>query len=209
MKKILGIVFSAATLFCFSATLYPNNVSTTEKPMMKLNTSNQGKYEEYKRLFSAHGYGLEATDVDLREIDADPVTVVVHKASQMPEGVIVEDTSLDVEGAAVGINVRWLLDHLPEFAGKKAVWTVLLAYQKEGNILVYRGVIDGVIVQPQGSGGFGFDPVFLPVGARETLAQSKPDEVNARAAAVKALISNDVFAERTPILNWDGPWQTE
>lgn len=31
-----------------------------------------------------------------------------------------------VEGEDVGINIRWLIDQLPKYKGKKAVWTVLL-----------------------------------------------------------------------------------
>ena len=49
----------------------------------KLNTSNLNKYEEFKRFFIEHGCSLEATHIDLKEIDADPVTVAAHKASQL------------------------------------------------------------------------------------------------------------------------------
>ena len=105
----------------------------------KLNTSNLGKFEEFKQLFAKYGYQLKATHEDVREADSDPLTVIVQKASQMDEHVLVEDTSLEVEGAAVGINVRWLLDHLPQFAGRKACWTVMLAYREGGKFMLSRG----------------------------------------------------------------------
>ena len=41
------------------------------KKMWKLNTSNQGKFEEFKRLFAHHGVELDTTHIDLKEIDAD------------------------------------------------------------------------------------------------------------------------------------------
>ena len=129
------------------------------------------------------------------------------KHLQVGEGVIVEDTSLEIEGASVGIHVRWLLDHLSEYVGRKAVWTVLLAYRKGELVFIYRGQVSGVIVAPRGDSGFGFDPVFLPDGATDTLAQSKPDRFNARAKAVQALVQNHLFATRSPIEKWDGPWQ--
>lgn len=173
----------------------------------KLNTSNQGKFEEFKRLFAQHGSQLETSHFDLAEIDADPVTVITHKASQVEEEVLVEDTSLEIENATVGIHVRWLLDHLPECVGRKALWTVLLAYRKADEINIYRGVVSGIIVLPRGEAGFGFDPVFLPEGARETLAQSKPDLYNARAKAVEALFKEDVWLKRAPLRDWKGPWQ--
>lgn len=172
-----------------------------------VNTSNPGKLKEFERLFGQHGASLQATYIDLKEIDADPIPVSVHKASQLEEGVIIEDTSLEIEGADVGVNIRWLIDNLASYTGRKAVWRVLLAYQKQGQIHVFEGTVTGTIVQPQGSGGFGFDPFFLPDGATETLAQSKPDEFNARAKAVESLLEGEPIAIQPILVNWDGPWQ--
>lgn len=174
---------------------------------LMLNTSNPGKFEEFKRLFAKHDRTLTATHEDLPEIDADPVTVVAHKASSVPENVIVEDTSLDVEGAEVGINIRWLLDHLQEYAGKKATWTVLLAMHRGDMVVVYKGEVHGTIVQSKGKGGFGFDPYFLPDGSDQTLAQFKPDSVNARAKAVEALVENRIYKQVPAIKEWHGKWQ--
>ena len=55
------------------------------------------------------------------------MSVAIHKASQLGEYVISEDTSLDIEGEQVGINVKWMMNELPKFVGKRAVWTVYLA----------------------------------------------------------------------------------
>lgn len=173
----------------------------------KLNTSNPGKFEEFKRLFSKEGQALDATHIDLEEIDSDPIQVIAHKASQLEENVLVEDTSLDIEGASVGVNIRWLLDHLKDYVGKKAEWTVLLAFKKENEVFIYKGSVSGTIVEPQGAAGFGFDPVFKPDGSAETLAESKPDSVNARAKAVQALIQGDLYMKHPVVQRWDGPWQ--
>jgi XTP/dITP diphosphohydrolase len=173
----------------------------------KLNTINLGKLNEFKQLFAKWDCLLEATAADLKEIDADPLTVVVHKASQLGEYILVEDTSLEIEGAAVGINVRWLLDHLHHYLGKRAHWIVLLAYHHGNEVKVYQGSLSGTIIEPRGSEGFGFDPVFLPDGAEETLAQSKPDAYNARAKAVENLMKGNIYAIRPVIKSWDGPWQ--
>ena len=173
----------------------------------KLNTSNLGKFEEFKRLFALYGYSLETTHVDLKEIDADPLSVVAHKVSQLEENTLVEDTSLEVEGATIGIHVRRLLDHLPEYAGRKAHWIVLLAFRRNDQVFIYKGSITGTIVEPKGTSGFGFDPVFLPEGSTKTLAQSKPDHLNARAKAVEAFINNELW-KTCPVINlWTGPWQ--
>lgn len=178
-----------------------------KSPSWKLNTSNLGKFEEFKRLFAQYGQILETSHFDLKEIDADPIKVIAHKASQLEENIIVEDTSLDIEGASIGINIRWLLDHLTEYAGRKAEWTVLLAFRERDQILIYKGSVSGTIVLPKGTKGFGFDPVFLPIGSKETLAESKPDAVNARAKAVYALLEGSVWTKHPMIQKWEGPWQ--
>lgn len=175
--------------------------------MLKINTSNEGKFKEFQRLFHHYNVQLKASHIDLDEIDADPISVVVHKASQLEEGTIVEDTSLEIEGTSVGVNVRWLLDHLPQYVDRKAEWLVLLAVKKADGVYVYKGVIKGKIVDPRGVNGFGFDPVFLPDGASKTLAESKPDQFNARAKAVEALMKGDVFKKQAIIKDWKGSWQ--
>ncbi len=172
-----------------------------------LNTSNSGKLQEFERLFGRYGIALAASKRDLPEINADPVLVAVHKASQVEEGVLIEDTSLEVEDAEVGIQVRALLDRLADYAGNKAVWRTLLAFRQGDLVYVYEGRVDGTIVHPRGEGGFGFDPVFLPDGAELTLAESKPDAFNARAKAVDALIQNNVYAKMPPLGEWEGLWQ--
>lgn len=174
----------------------------------KLNTSNPGKLEEFKKLFGGYGCTLEASYYDLMEIESDPASVVAHKASQLGENILVEDTSLEIEGASIGINIRWLLDHLSEYEGRHAQWTVLLAYRQGDQILIYSGVVSGIIVQARGSAGFGFDPVFLPDGTCHTLAEFKPDQFNARAKAVKALMEGVIWKTHPVIEKWEGAWQT-
>jgi XTP/dITP diphosphohydrolase len=107
----------------------------------------------------------------------------------------------------VGIHVRWLLDHLPDYVGHSAKWIVLLAYRVKDKVMIYQGCVSGKIVEPQGTSGFGFDPVFLPQGSKETLAQSKPDCFNARAKAVEALMKGEIYLMHPVIENWNGPWQ--
>ena len=172
-----------------------------------LNTGNKGKLREFVSLFAKHGASLVAREIDVKEIQADPVSVVVHKAGQAGEEVLVEDTSLEIEGENVGINVRWMLEHLFSFIGRKAVWRVLLAYLKNHTVYVYEGKTEGMIVSPRGEGGFGFDPVFLPHGSKQTLAEAKPLQVDARAKAVSALFEQKPLIALPSITDWKGPWQ--
>ena len=172
-----------------------------------LNTTNPGKMAEFQQLFAKKGLHLTGQQVDIQEIDADPLTVIIHKASVIDEHVLVDDTSLDIDRAAVGIHVRWLLSHLPQYVGRKALCRVLLAYRSQGLVRVFEGKVRGTIVEPKGTGGFGFDPCFRPEDHALTLAEDKPDSVNPRSLAVDALISNSPITIVPPLTEWLGPWQ--
>lgn len=176
----------------------------------KLNTSNPGKLAEFQRLFAKYNHDMTNTKDDLDEVLSDPLTVIAQKASAVNQGkgqVLVEDTSLDIEGEDVGVNIRWLLSNLDKYEGKQASWTVLLAFREKDVIFVSKGEVKGKIVQKRGDEGFGFDPYFLPEGAEKTLAQDKPDTVNARALAVDAMMNHEYEAITDAIDEWDGPWQ--
>lgn len=183
------------------------NTYQQKKFCWKLNTSHPGKFEEFKSFFAEYGGCVEATHFDIKEIDADPIQVVAHKASQLGEEIIVDDTSLDIEGTSIGINIRWLLDHLPDYAGRRAKWTALLAFHRKKEVFIYEGSVIGKIVLPRGAAGYGFDPVFVPDGSTQTLAESKPNVFNARAKAIEALIKGHVYTIHPLIENWTGPWQ--
>lgn len=201
--SLTALLMSLVLLFHQSAQKKPNLVPY----FVKMNTSNLGKLKEYQRLFNQQNIGLIMTKIDLDEIEADPLTVILHKASQLEEGVIVEDTSLEVDGTDIGVNIRWLVDDLGKYLGRDATWTLFLAYRKNDNIYVFKGEVLGKIVEPQSTSGFGFDPYFQPNGTEKTLAEEKPDAFNARALAVKALTQEKPFIIQPAIYHWDGLWQ--
>lgn len=89
-------------------------------------------------------------------------------------------------------NNRWLLSRLegvpPDRRG--AHYTCVLAGVDRRGEWVFEGRVDGVIVEaPRGDGGFGYDPLFVPVGETRTYAEL-PAEVKERtshrAAAARA-----------------------
>jgi XTP/dITP diphosphohydrolase len=95
-------------------------------------------------------------------------------------------------------NVAKLLAELaghPSDRPASARFRCVLALAREGNLLrTFEGVVEGTIVdQPQGSAGFGYDPVFQPMGFTQTFAQLSPTEKNRishRARAIQLLQAN-------------------
>jgi XTP/dITP diphosphohydrolase len=68
---------------------------------------------------------------------------------------------------------------------------VLVAVLPDGGEVVREGRVEGAIAQaPRGSGGFGYDPVFVPDGDERTTAEMAPSEKDAishRGRAARAL----------------------
>ena len=90
-------------------------------------------------------------------------------------------------------NVQLLLTKLDGIDDRSARFrTVIALFMKEGSWL-FEATLAGVIVKsPRGTGGFGYDPVFLPVGFSRTLAEmtlAEKNEISHRAIAVTKLAS--------------------
>lgn len=145
-------------------------------------TSNENKLKEYMQYLP----GLKMRKgSDLPEVDADDLTVALYKAKDNGPMTISEDTSLDVDGHDVGVNIRWLLDNLSSMEGSGATWKVLLGKNDGKVISVYEGVIEGTIVSPRGE-GFGFDPYFEVKGLNKTLGELKVSSVDEKLYSARA-----------------------
>jgi XTP/dITP diphosphohydrolase len=61
----------------------------------------------------------------------------------------------------------------------------------DGTERVVEGTIEGTIIrEPRGSGGFGYDPIFVPLGRGQTLAEipaEEKDAISHRGRALEAL----------------------
>ena len=62
----------------------------------------------------------------------------------------------------------------------------------DGDARVVEGMVEGMIIDaPRGSNGFGYDPIFVPLGGNLTLAEIAPAEKDAmshRGNAMRALV---------------------
>jgi XTP/dITP diphosphohydrolase len=104
------------------------------------------------------------------------------------------------EGASDADNVALLLDELerhganePEQRTARFRCVIVLRWP-DGNELVAEGVVEGTIAAtPAGAGGFGYDPVFVPLeGFGGTFAEMTPDEkheISHRGRALRSLVA--------------------
>lgn len=177
-------------------------------------TSNENKLKEFKR------FGIKDLEIqkgmDLDEVDSDEYTVITYKSLMSGEMTIVEDTSLHVEGANIGVNVRWLMDNINDYHGKKATWIVLLGVNDGEYIKIYEGKVEGKLVKTdvKNDTTFGFDSNFIPNGQTKTLSEldslGLKDNFSARKKAVESLLSNDVSYVKhiKNIPQWSGSYQS-
>lgn len=89
-------------------------------------------------------------------------------------------------------NLRLVLERLGSRHGRSARFVCAAALvAPDGREWTAEGMVDGHIVgEPRGEGGFGYDPVFQPVGERRTTAEMSPEEKDAishRGKAFRAL----------------------
>ena len=125
------------------------------------------------------------------------------------EIVVADDSGLEVEavGGAPGVfsaryagenasdrrNVEKLLRELQEVRDRSARFYCVIALAKSGQLMtIVAGEVVGTITKsPRGESGFGYDPIFLPNGFSETLAEltsETKNKISHRAQATAALV---------------------
>jgi XTP/dITP diphosphohydrolase len=100
------------------------------------------------------------------------------------------------EGATDEQNLAKLLDEVGRQDDRRVVYVSVIALvDLEGNESVFEGRCEGTLAtEPRGTGGFGYDPAFLPDDTgpddHRTMAELTPEEKNAishRGRAARAL----------------------
>lgn len=119
--------------------------------------------------------------------------------------VLADDSGLEVEAlnGAPGIhtaryagekatsaeNIAKLLSALRESKERKARFFCALYLEREGEegVLIEEELRGSIAEKGEGSGGFGYDPVFIPEGRSQTLSQIKERETDFPTHRTKAL----------------------
>lgn len=88
-------------------------------------------------------------------------------------------------------NIALLLANLEDKSDRSARFRTIIALIINGNEYLFEGIVNGhIALEPSGSGGFGYDPVFVPEGYNAPFAVLTADvknQISHRARAVAAL----------------------
>ena len=89
-------------------------------------------------------------------------------------------------------NMRKVLKELEESTIRKAQFKTVIALILDGKEYFFEGAIKGDILKEKtGNDGFGYDPIFRPIGYKESFAEmsiAKKNEISHRGLAVKKLV---------------------
>jgi XTP/dITP diphosphohydrolase len=102
------------------------------------------------------------------------------------------------DGASDEDNLHKLLTEMHDVPAefRQARYHCVIVFVRDANDrdpVVAHGTWEGQIgTEPRGSGGFGYDPIFIPAGMHNTAAQLTPEQkndVSHRAQALRALVA--------------------
>ena len=103
------------------------------------------------------------------------------------------------DGDNLDLLIRQIADVEPERRTARFVCAMALVWA--GGEIVERGVVEGVLAEePRGDNGFGYDPIFVPLGQSRTTAQMSAEEKDAishRGRALRAMIPHIEALEET------------
>ena len=170
-------------------------------------THNKGKVKELKDLFEPLGFEVvSAGELDLPEPEETEFTfsgnaLIKARAAAMTTGApaLSDDSGIAVKalGGMPGVNTADWAGHPRDFykamekvenelnainaEDRSAKFVCCLAVVwPDGHEEIFEGESHGNLTwPPRGEMGFGFDPVFVPVGRAETFAELQPEEKHA------------------------------
>ncbi len=153
-------------------------------------TSNKGKFAEAAAFFKPLEITLKHFPFEYREIRSDSLeeiardaAVAAYKRCRMP--VFVEDSGLFIDSlngfpgtysswALKKVGLPGVLRLMADASDRSAYFEACIAYNDGSSISTYRGKCPGRISEEErGSGGFGYDPLFIPQGEEQTFAENK------------------------------------
>lgn len=97
------------------------------------------------------------------------------------------------EGATDGANLQKLLIEMDGKTDRSAYYKAVICLVWNGETHYFDGVCNGRILEaPQGDGGFGYDPIFVPDGYAQSFGQLPADikhSISHRGKAVRKMVA--------------------
>ncbi len=89
-------------------------------------------------------------------------------------------------------NMQKLLESLKNQTNRKAQFKTVIALHINNKLHTFEGVCEGIITETkEGKKGFGYDPIFKPIGFNETFAEmdlTQKNKISHRGKAIQLLV---------------------
>ncbi|TVZ59354.1 XTP/dITP diphosphohydrolase [Flavobacteriaceae bacterium MAR_2010_105] len=186
-------------------------------------TNNLNKLKEVQKLIPQHIKLLSLNDIGCFEEIPETQTTIEGNAIQKAEYVkthygydcFADDTGLEVDylNGAPGVfsaryageqrdpnaNMDMLLLNLYQVTNRAAQFKTVIALQLNGEIHTFTGICKGEITEKKfGNQGFGYDPIFKPLGYNQTFAEMELELKNQISHRWKALMKLICFIQEFP-----------
>lgn len=177
-------------------------------------TNNAHKLEEVRAILGNDYEVLSLADINLHEDIPETAGTLEGNALQKAQYVkqhygldcFADDTGLEVdalngepgvysaryagEGHDSEANMSKLLLKMNKKRNRKARFRTIVALIQGEDIHLFEGIVNGTIIKERrGKGGFGYDPIFVPEGYSQTLAEigEEKNKISHRARAIAKL----------------------
>jgi XTP/dITP diphosphohydrolase len=157
-------------------------------------STNPGKVREVRAILAPYGLAVRWKRRELPEPQADRIEDVVRAkldaVADVPGLVMVEDSGLFIPslGGFPGVYSAHILRiwkfrpilELMRTRPRGAYYRSVVGVRRGRRRWQFAGEVTGAIAaRPAGSGGFGYDPIFIPTGWRRTFAEGTAEEKHA------------------------------
>jgi len=179
-------------------------------------TNNKHKLEEIKQTLSNKFEILSLSDINFNEEIPETHETIQENASEKSFYIynrykincFADDTGLEIdalngepgvysaryagENSSFEDNMNKVLEKLKGIENRKARFRTIISLIIEGKEYQFEGKAEGeILTERVGAEGFGYDPIFRPIGYKETFAEMSielKNKISHRGLAVKKLI---------------------
>jgi len=89
-------------------------------------------------------------------------------------------------------NLQKVLTELKDKPDKSAFYKAVICLIWDGEVYYFEGICEGTLIdEKRGEGGFGYDPIFIPDGYKQTFAElplTTKNKISHRGKAVKKMV---------------------
>lgn len=179
-------------------------------------SNNQHKIEEISPLISDHFKLLSLKDIGFDEELEESASTLEGNALLKAEAIFTkfkadcfaDDTGLEIEAldGRPGVysarysstahdsqaNMKKVLTEMDGKINRNARFRTVICLIIEGKIHYFEGIVNGILTSlPRGNQGFGYDPIFQPMGFSNTFAEMDlftKNQISHRAIAIQKLV---------------------